>query len=131
MAVSSVSHQAVRYGLVGAIIVALDYLVFYAMLFLAPSAYLVANLAGKVAGALLGFFLHRHFTFAWQQRDEAPRQFISYSILLTGNLIMSSALLWLMIENLHINAFFARLATDGVVITTSFVLSRLWVYRQA
>ena len=127
----TVTTQAMRYGIVGAIVVACDYLVFTAILLAAPAVYLAANLGGKVAGALLGFFLHRHFTFSWEQRHGARRQFVSYCAVLLGNIALSTALLWLLVEQVQANAFLARIATDAVVIVVAFLPSRLWVYRAA
>ena len=80
---------------------------------------------------MLGFFLHRHFTFSWEQRHGARRQFVSYCAVLLGNIALSTALLWLLVEQAQANAFVARIATDAVVIVVAFLLSRLWVYRAA
>ena len=61
----------------------------------------------------------------------ARRQFVSYCAVLLGNIALSTALLWLLVEQVQANAFVARIATDAVVIVVAFLLSRLWVYRAA
>ena len=131
MSGNSILHQAIRYGAVGVIVVIGDYLVFSAVLFSAPAAYLLANLAGKAAGALLGFVLHRNFTFRGQHRYGPRRQFASWCAVLLGNMAVSTLLLWLLVEQAGANAFLARVAVDALVILTTFVVSRLWVYRAA
>ena len=88
MSGNSIWHQAIRYGAVGVIVVIGDYLVFSAVLFSAPAAYLLANLAGKAAGALLGFVLHRNFTFRGQHRYGPRRQFASWCAVLLGNICL-------------------------------------------
>jgi putative flippase GtrA len=127
----SVVHQSARYGLVGLCVVAADVLVYLAGLALAPKAVLVSNVCGKTAGALLGFFLHKRFTFSWQQRHSSGRQLASYIVLFLSNLAMSSALLWVLAVRLEIGAIPAKLLVDGIVIVTSFFVSRLWIYRAA
>jgi putative flippase GtrA len=126
-----VSQQVWRYALVGMMVFAIDYAVFAALTWSFPGAHLPANIGGKVAGAASGFFLHRNFTFAGPQRDGAARQAISYAALLLFNLALSTALLWLLVDQLALNAYASRLFTDGVVIITAFLGSRLWVYRKA
>ncbi|HEY0597727.1 GtrA family protein [Sphingopyxis sp.] len=121
--------QGARYGLVGLVVLAADFAVYSLVLALLPGQFVAANICGKIAGAVLGFVLHRHVTFRWAQRDGATRQFAAYVAVLGFNLLFSSALLWFAIEMLGANAYLAKLAVDIVVAGTAFLLSRLWVYR--
>ncbi len=121
--------HATRYALVGLIVLGTDFAVYSGLLFLIPGQFLPANVAGKIAGAALGFVLHRHVTFRWAQRDGAARQFVSYLAVLGFNLLLSSGLLWLAIERLGANEYFAKIAVDIIVIGSAFLLSRLWIYR--
>lgn len=127
----SILHQSARYGLVGLAVVAADFLVYLAGLALFPDAYLAGNVCGKATGALLGFVLHKRFTFSWRQKDSGARQFVSYIALFLANLAISSALLWLLVGRIGANAVIAKVMVDVVVIAISFIASRLWVYRSA
>lgn len=120
-----------RFGLVGLFVVALDYAVFAALFWAMPEGHLLANLGGKVAGAISGFLLHKHITFAGQQRDGTARQVASYALLFAFNICMSTGLLWLLVDHFHLNAYWSRLCVDTLVIASSFTGSRLWVYRAA
>lgn len=124
-------HQMMRYGMVGGVVYLSDFVVFAAILWFMPDAYLVANIIGKVTGALVGFVLHRHFTFSWEHKDKASRQVVSYILLLAANLAISSLMMWLLVDSAGANAFVAKLFVDVVVIVSSFVAGRLWVYRPA
>ena len=126
-----VMHQMMRYGIVGGVVYLSDFAVFAAILWFMPDAYLLANVIGKVTGALVGFVLHRHFTFSWEQKDKASRQAISYLLLLAANLAISSLLMWLLVDSVGANAFIAKIFVDVVVIAVSFVAGRRWVYRPA
>lgn len=121
--------QVGRFGLVGLFVVALDYAVFAALLWAVPGSHLIANVAGKFAGAVSGFFLHKNITFAGAQRDGAGRQGASYALLFGFNLAMSTGLLWLLVDYGRLNAYWSRLFVDGLVVITSFLGSKLWVYR--
>jgi putative flippase GtrA len=126
-----VMHQLMRYGIVGGVVYLSDFAIFAAVLWFMPDAYLVANVIGKMTGALVGFVLHRHFTFSWEQKDKAGRQAASYMLLLTANLAISSLMMWLLVDSAGGNVFVAKLVVDIVVIVSSFVAGRLWVYRPA
>jgi putative flippase GtrA len=124
-------RQIGRFGLVGLCVVALDYAIFAASLWAVTSNYLAANAGGKVAGAVAGFILHKHISFAGQQRDKAGVQALSYAALFGFNLILSTGLLWMLVDHWHLNAYASRLFVDALVIVTSFTGSKLWVYRKA
>ena len=123
--------QGVRYGLVGLLVLALDYAVFAGLLAVLPEQHLIANIAGKLAGAAVGFILHKYVTFAGDQADGTGRQALAYALLLGFNLLLSSALLWLLVDRMELNTYGARLFVDAVVIGVSFLGSKLWVYRAA
>lgn len=122
--------QAVRYGGVGVIVYAIDLAIYALCVALAPASYLAANIAGRAAGAFAGFFLHKHVTFAGEQRHATARQALAYLTLLATNMAASSGLLWLLV-GMGFPATPARIAIDVVVIATSFIVSRLLVFRVA
>jgi putative flippase GtrA len=125
----SVGHQAVRYAIVGACVFAADFLLYIAVIQVAPGSYIAGNMFGKGVGALLGFVLHKHFTFSWRQRDNGMRQLANYLGLFLSNLALSSFLLWLLVDLAGIGRVGAKLVVDCIVIGTSFLVNRLWIYR--
>ena len=121
--------QALRYGAVGLVVLAMDFAVYSAVLWWMPGQIVPANLSGKIGGAALGFILHRSVTFRWQQRDAALRQFFAYLCVLGFNMLLSSLLLWLTVDHWGANPYTAKLAIEVIVIGSAFLLSRFWVYR--
>lgn len=124
-----VLYQLTRYGLVGGVVYLTDFLAFAVAVWLTEHMYLTANIIGKIAGAAVGFVLHRQFTFSWEQKDNLARQAFSYAIVFLANIVGSSALLWLLIDWANANAYLAKLCVDIAVITASFVAGRFWIYR--
>jgi putative flippase GtrA len=127
----SLLHQAARYGAVGLFVFACDFACYAAIIHAVPGAYLVANLIGKAVGAGVGFVLHKHFTFSWEQKHRTGAQIASYLALMLFNFASSSAILWLLVAQLGMDKFVAKIIVDVVVIATSFVVGRLWVYKAA
>jgi putative flippase GtrA len=127
----SLPAQIGRFGMVGLFVVALDYAMFAALFWAMPGEHLFANVAGKLAGAVSGFFLHRNISFGGKQRDAIGRQGASYALLFAFNLAMSTGLMWLLVDQLQMNPYWSRLLVDGLVILSSFIGQKLWVYRAA
>ncbi len=126
---NGLGSHAMRYIMVGGIVLGLDFLTYLAVLAGFPHDYLWANFSGKAVGAIAGFVLHRTITFRWRQRDPMVRQAFSYLAVFCGNLLMSSTLLWVMANFLGVNLILAKVFVDAIVISTAFLLSRFWVYR--
>jgi putative flippase GtrA len=121
--------QIVRYAAVGLLVLALDYAVFAGLNAMFPGQHLFANIAGKLTGAAAGFVLHKYISFTGAQAASTQRQALSYAMLLTFNLLLSSFLLWLLVDWFALNAFAARLAVDAIIIGVSFLGSKFWVYK--
>jgi putative flippase GtrA len=127
----SLLHQIIRYGAVGLIVFACDFATYAVIVHAVPGAYLPGNIAGKVIGAAIGFVLHKRFTFSWAQKHGAGHQALSYLGLILLNFSTSSALLWLLVAQLDFDKFVAKIIVDTVVMATSFLFGRLWVYKPA
>ncbi|MGH8073008.1 MAG: GtrA family protein [Lysobacter sp.] len=126
----SLSRQGRHYLLIGGIQWLLDWAV---MVALSHSGLPVepANVAGRISGAMLGFWLNGRITFAGDDTRVGRRQFLRF------------VLMWLLttaISTWSIGAIddwvglkWAWLAKPGVEIVLGglgFLLSRHWVYRR-
>ncbi len=127
----SLVHQIGRYGAVGLFVFACDFAVYMLVLHFAASAYLPANICGKAVGAAVGFVLHKRFTFSWEQKHRTGKQMLSYLALMLLNFATSTVLLWLLVAQIGADKFVAKVIVDILVIATSFLVGRLWVYKAA
>lgn len=126
----SLTGEAARYVFVGGGTYVADFLVYLLVVTLSPALYLQGNVAGRLAGALLGFVLHKHWTFRGQHVRSTSAQALSYSLLLLFNIGFSSALL-VSLQTLlpSLGPVVARIVTDVVVIGFTFVCSR-YIFRR-
>lgn len=120
--------QFVLYALCGGSGVALDFVLF-SLLVHAGFWYQFANLAGYVGGTLLSFVLNRAFTFKVFDRP-LLRLAVFCGVAFTGYLV-STAMLWWMIEGLLLHPILAKLLTLGVVLVLQFSLNRLITFKSA
>lgn len=91
----------------------------------------IANVAGRVAGATLGFWLNGLITFASDDTQVGKRQFARFLVLWLSTTFVST---WAIgaIED-AVGLRWAWLAKPGVEVALAgvgFVVSRQWVYRR-
>lgn len=123
-------RQGAAYGAVGAVQLLLDSAMFVGLTALGLQT-VPANLAGRVAGALLGFWLNGVLTF----RDAAGsrlgwrrlhRFLASWGVM---SVLSTIAVAWIdRGAGLHW-AWLAKPAVDAVLALLGFLVSRHWIYR--
>lgn len=126
----SLSRQGRHYLVIGGIQWLVDWAVMVALshfgMRVAP-----ANVAGRISGALLGFWLNGKLTFAGEDTALGRPQLLRFLVMWLCTTAIST---WAMA---HIDALFglqwAWLAKPGIELVlgiTGFVLSRHWVYKR-
>jgi putative flippase GtrA len=90
-----------------------------------------ANVAGRVCGAMLGFWLNGRITFAQQGQQPGWRQLRRYVLLWCANTALSTAGVWAIhaMSGLR-GAWIGKPIVDGLLAIGSFFASRHWVYRR-
>jgi putative flippase GtrA len=122
-------RQGRRFILVGLAQGLLDWSVMVALSHLGL-AIAFANVAGRISGALLGYWLNGSITFARNGQRPGWRQFGRYVVLWCGSTVLSTAALSLIDVHFGLRgAWLAKPLVDGVLSIGSFLASRHWVYR--
>jgi putative flippase GtrA len=119
--------QFLLYCMFGGIGVLSDYLIFY-VFFTIGSEYQVANATGYLAGTLVSFTLNRKITFGVS--DQVIRRLFLFLSVATVGYFISALLLWYFVEELMIDARYAKLLTLPVVVVLQFSLNRQITFRQ-
>ncbi|MET0319720.1 MAG: GtrA family protein [Duganella sp.] len=121
-------RQLLLYCLCGGLGVATDYLAFW----LAVTAglwYQGANLLGYLAGTLVSFALNRVVTFGMRDRvAQRLARFVGVAALGFG---ASALLLWLLVQQLGLDARLAKLLTLPMVVALQFTLNRRLTFNAA
>lgn len=90
----------------------------------------VANIAGRVCGALLGFWLNGSITFARVGNRPGWRQLGRYVLLWCANTVLSTAAVSAIDATFGLRgAWIGKPLVDGALALGSFLASRHWVYR--
>jgi len=126
----SLARQGTSYLIIGLVQLLLDWAVFVATTALGMPA-VPANVLGRVAGMLLGFWLNGRFTFAVDGEQRLGwarfRRFIALWLVLT---IASTVLVagTTHVLGLH-HAWLAKPVVEGGLAVVSFLLMRAMVFR--
>lgn len=129
LASRGIAGQGASFVLVGSALVLIDWSTFVVLsaLGIVP---VVANVIGRVTGALLGFWLNGHVTFG---SGDAPRlgrgRFMRYALLWIVLTLLSTLLMVLLSWHLGLYAaWLVKPIVEAVMALLSFLVSRHWVY---
>lgn len=131
--------QFVKFGVVGLsntlisyLIYVISLLIFRNMGILLKSGYLVAQVVAFVLSVLWSFYWNNKLVFTLQEGEERSvvkalvKTFISYSF--TG-LFLSSVLLVLWVQVMHISEFVAPIINLLVTVPLNYFINKFWAFR--
>ncbi len=126
----SVLRQGRHYLIIGILQWLLDWGVMVALSHAGLSIAL-ANVVGRISGALMGYWLNGRFTFAGDGHQMGRRQFTRFGLMWVCFTLLST----LVLENIdqHIGRGWAWLSKPVVEVALGacgFLLSRHWIYRR-
>lgn len=126
----SLLQQAPRYVVAGILQLLLDWLLFVALTALGVAA-APANLAGRVSGALLGFWLNGRWTFAQEGRPRLGwRRLLRFAVVWLALTLASTWLVAAVASGLGLKqAWLAKPLVEGTLALLAFFLWRHVVYR--
>jgi putative flippase GtrA len=126
----TIIRQGVSFLAVGIGLIVVDWLVFVLLTAVGTTS-VVANVAGRVAGALLGFWVNGRVTFAQAGVGKVSvRRFVRYALLWSLLTLVSTALVALCAGHFGLRlAWLAKPLVEAGLALVSFMVSRHWVYR--
>ncbi len=121
------NRPLVRYLAVGVLLFAIDFLVTKTLLELAHQRLEVAQWAGRLTGAGVGYWLHRAYTFANRgQLVGATRT--RYVLVAVGLWLISPLLLSMAMSFTPTSLFWGKVLTEGALVCASYLLLRHFVF---
>lgn len=121
-------RKLVLYAICGGSGVVLDFGA-YALLVAGGVWYQIANIVGYALGTCLSFFLNRAITFG--VKDAPVRRFLSFMSVAAFGYLVSSGLLWMLVELARVDAILAKILTLVAVLVIQFSLNSLITFRSA
>lgn len=126
----SIARQGISFLIVGGCLIAVDWVIFVALTAFGVQP-AVANLAGRIAGALLGYWANGRITFMTGETSSLGRR--SFARFVTSWLVvtaLSTYMVTFVADYLGLKtAWLAKPLVDGALAILTFFVSRHWVYR--
>lgn len=90
-----------------------------------------ANIAGRICGAMLGFWANGRFTFAGTDTAVGRRQLFRFLVMWTGTTVASTWAMGTIDDVLGLKwAWLAKPLVEPALGALGFFMSRHWVYRK-
>lgn len=126
----SLSRQGRNYLVFGAIQYFVDWGVMVGLSHLGMPVE-AANLAGRISGALLGFWLNGRFTFGGEDHRLGRRQFARFATMWIGTTIASTWAISVIDTHAGLQwTWMAKPVIEVILGGVGFLVSRYWVYRR-
>ena len=127
----SLTRHARHYLIIGGVQWLVDWGVLVALTHWAVMGVAPANVTGRIAGALLGFWLNGKLTFAGDEHAVGRSQLFRYIVMWIGTTIVSTWSLGAIDHGLGLGwAWLAKPGVEFVLGVIGFLLSRHWVYKK-
>jgi putative flippase GtrA len=119
--------QFVKFGIVGVSNTVLTLVVYTVLLKVFGVWYLAASGIGFVVGAVNGFLLNRRWTFREHVGDALTP--VRWGIVQTCGLGIDEGLLYLFVNDAHLDKLLAQVCATAVVTVSTFFVNRAWTFR--
>ena len=120
-----------RYLLVGGGLFVLDYSIAHALYFWANQSLSIAQLSGRLVGAVVGYFLHRAYTF--QIDALVGSSIVRYWFLTIVLWIASPALvsgIYICLPEIPLKFFMAKVFSEILLVITSYWLMHRFIFKK-
>jgi putative flippase GtrA len=126
----NLARQGVSFLLVGLGLVTADWAVFVVLTAIGTPA-AMANVLGRVTGALLGFWANGRYTFGAPGAARlGPHRFLRFLVVWLPLTLLSTVLVTVVAARLGMQmAWLAKPLVETGLAVVSFLVSRHWVYR--
>lgn len=123
-----VVRQFMKFGIVGVINTALDYLIYSALIIVFHVHFLAANAVSFSLAVTNSYVLNRRWTFRSDNPDWKKEATKFFLVNLVG-LGLSEMFLKIFVHGLGVSPFIAKLMAVVIVLGWNFIGTRLWAFR--
>lgn len=126
--IARANQTFIKYSVIGVMGATLDFATFAVLTTHLNFPYLIANLISATLGIINNFILNWKFNF--KVTDKIFKRFLSFYLIGTIGIGISSGLLYLLIDILKINALFSKLLTIAVVVAIQYTYNKKVTFAQ-
>lgn len=120
--------QFIKFGLIGVVNTGIYLAVYYIFVFLSEKLYLIGNMAGFGISVLNAYYWNNKFVFKKTEKKTLRplfKLYISYG----STFLLSTFLLYVMVDVLHVSAIVGPLVNLTITIPLNFIMNKYWAFK--
>lgn len=125
--------QFIKFGLVGVSNTVVSMAVYYFFLWIDQGLYMVGSILGTILSIANAFIWNDLFVFTGNSRDfrsvltRLGKTYVSYG----GTSLLSTVLLWLEVEFLHVGKVYAPIVNLLITIPLNYLINKFWTFKKS
>ncbi|NFO13789.1 GtrA family protein [Clostridium botulinum] len=124
-----ISWQFIKFGIVGFSNTVISLIIYY--IFIAKGVnYLFANTLGFLVSVINAFYWSNKYVFTDKTETNPKKAFIKVFMTYGGSFLLSTLLIFIMVDYLKISQWIAPLIRLIVTVPLNFIINKLWAFRK-
>lgn len=128
MILKILSHQFIKYGIVGILSVTIDYALLYVSFSIVGLSSSLSVTIGFWGSTIFNFLMHRFYTFSKTNNDRHIKTLVKYLLLVLGSYFITLGLIEYFIS-LELNIYLSKLITLIIVYVYGFFIGKYFVFK--
>lgn len=120
--------QFIKFGMVGVSNTCISLATYYILVYFGIY-YIVANTVGFCLSILNAFFWNSKYVFVNKEEKNAKKAFLKVFLSYGNSFLLSTFLIFLLVEVFHISEYLAPILRLLVTIPLNFVMNKLWAFK--
>lgn len=121
-------RNLILYGIIGIFSASIDFLTFYTLTTILDVFYLFANIISVTIGITISFILNKNFNF--KVKDKVFKRFLIFISVGFGGLLLSSALLYFLIDILTLEKNISKFLSIIFVVSIQFLVNKFITFKK-
>ena len=120
--------QFIKFGFVGVSYTLISLATYYVLVYF-NCPYILANAAGFVLSVINSYFWNSKFVFKNKQEESGAKAFSKVFLSYLGSFCLSTVLITVMVELLHISEYIAPILRLIVTVPLNYIINKIWAFR--
>ena len=123
--------QFIKFGLVGVSNTAISLGIYYLFIYFNKDLYLLGSIVGFIISVLNSFYWNNKYVFKTEGQSEWLKRLLKTYMSYGGTTILSTVLLYIEVEFLHINESIAPLINLAITVPLNYLVNKFWAFKKS
>ena len=123
--------QFIKFGLVGVSNTAISLGIYYLFIYFNKDLYLLGSIVGFIISVLNSFYWNNKYVFKTEGQSEWLKRLLKTYMSYGGTTILSTILLYIEVELLHINESIAPLINLAITVPLNYLVNKFWAFKKS